>query len=238
MKRLLTLLLLLFVLDVHAEDPAAILQRVDDYRSPHSSFSMDIELTSISGGKSETQRMRILAKGDDRSRIEFTYPSSEKGKSLLMLRDAMWVFLPSASRPIRISPMQRLLGQASNGDVARTSFSVDYVVTSASRVAVDGREAWQLDLAAKDPSVAYKRVVLAVDMKSYEPIRADFHVASGKLVKRAHYRELSMMSGRRLVTRVEIEDLLRAGNRTVMTYSNLTPRENPDRLFTKESLGR
>jgi len=48
----------------------------------------------------------------------------------------------SASRPIRISPLQRLMGQASNGDVARTSFTVDYNAKSATEE--DG--AWVIEL--------------------------------------------------------------------------------------------
>ena len=38
-----------------------------------------------------------------------------------MLGDDMWVYLPDTSRPIRITPLERLSGDASNGDVARTN---------------------------------------------------------------------------------------------------------------------
>ena len=62
-----------------------------------------------------------------------------------MLRDAMWIYMPTASRPIRISPLQRLMGQASNGDVARTNFATDY---DAKSVTEDG-DAFVLDLVAK-----------------------------------------------------------------------------------------
>ena len=46
------------------------------------------------------------------------------------------------------------------------------------------------------------------------------------------------MAGRRVVTEVEIEDLLRPGNRTVMRYANLTPKDNAEKMFTKDSLGK
>jgi outer membrane lipoprotein-sorting protein len=237
MKRLLILMCSLLALCASAADNT-ILQRADAFRTPLDSFSVDLELTAVNGSRSEVQRMRVFAKGHDRSRVEFTYPATEKGKALLMLRDAMWIFLPSASKPIRISPMQRLMGQASNGDVARTSFATDYSTTKQSRVQLDGREAWELELEAKDPSTAYGKVTLWVDATTSEPIRADFRVTSGKLVKRAHYREYAVMNGRRSLVRVEIEDLLRTGQRTTMKYSNLTTHDNPDRLFLKESLGR
>jgi outer membrane lipoprotein-sorting protein len=238
MKRLIVLLLTLAASVLHAEDPSAALARVDAYRTPLDSFSMDIELTSIKGSRREVSRLTIYTKGTDRSVVEFTYPTTEKGKALLMLRDAMWIYLPSASKPIRISPLQRLLGQASNGDVARTSFTTDYEATAAIADRLDDRETLKLDLTAKDVSIAYKRIVLWVDAHTYAPIRSDFYVTSGKLVKRAHYREFAEMAGHKTVSRIEIEDLLREGEKTVMAYSNLKARENPERMFSKDSFGR
>ena len=133
---------------------------------------------------------------------------------------------------------QRLAGQASNGDVARTSFTVDYSAKSAAEEQLDGRATYVLDLYAKDSSVAYDRVRLWVDKTTYQPIRADFYVVSGKLIKRALYGEYDDMSGRRMLTRIEIDDLLRPGNRTVMRYSHLQQKDNPEKIFNKDSLGK
>jgi outer membrane lipoprotein-sorting protein len=232
MKRL--LLLTLLALPLRADDATAILQRSDVFRGAMENFSIDVELTSFAGTTSESSKFRVYGKGSDRSVVEFLAPASDKGRYLLMLRDAMWIYLPSSSRPIRISPMQRLMGQASNGDVARTSFTVDYNAKSA---AEEG-DTWVLELEAKDPTVAYKRVRLWIDRTTSEPRRADFYVASGKLLKRAHYRQFGTMAGRRVVTEVEIEDLLRTGQRTVMRYANLTARNNADKMFTKDALGK
>lgn len=232
MKRL--LLIALLALPVAANDATSILQKSDGYRNALDSFSIDVELTSIEGTHTETSKFRVYGKGSDRSVVEFVAPATEKGKFLLMLRDAMWIYMPTASRPIRISPLQRLMGQASNGDVARTSFAIDYVAKSA---AEEG-DSWIVELEAKDPSIAYKRIRLWIDRATYEPRRADFYVASGKLLKRAHYKKFTTMAGRRVVSEVEIEDLLRAGNRTVMRYANLTARNNADKMFTRDALGK
>jgi outer membrane lipoprotein-sorting protein len=234
MKRLLFLALFLIPASARAEDATAILMRSDAYRSAIENFSIDVDLTNFEDAKKETSRIRVYGRGTDRSVVEFLTPASEKGKFLLMLRDAMWIYLPSASRPIRISPLQRLMGQASNGDVARTSFSVDYVA----RTAVRDGDAWVIELDAKDPGLAYKRVTLRTDATTDEPLRADFYAVSGKLLKRAHYRKFATMAGRRVVSEIEIEDMLRAGRRTVMTYSALTPRENPEKMFTRDALGK
>jgi hypothetical protein len=124
--------------------------------------------------------------------------------------------------------------QASNGDVARTNFTADY---TAAAMKEEG-DVWILDLVARDPSISYKKVVLRVDRKSNEPRSADFYVASGKLLKRAHYREYAVMNGRRFVSFVEIEDLVRPGRRTTMRYTNLAAKQHPDSMFTREALAR
>ena len=232
--KILMMLLMLLALPVAGEDATSILGRSDEFRNAMESFSIDVELVSFQGTRSESSKFRVYGKGSERSVVEFIAPAAEKGKFLLMLRDAMWIYMPSASRPIRISPLQRLMGQASNGDVARTSFAVDYAAKS---VVKDGDD-WLLELEAKDPSISYKSIKLWIDRSTYEPRRADFFVASGKLLKRAHYRKFGTMAGRRVVTEVEIEDLLRAGNRTVMRYANLTARNNADKMFTKDALGK
>jgi hypothetical protein len=72
-------------------------------------------------------------------------------------------------------------------------------------------------------------VRLWVDKKSYQPLRADFYVVSGKLIKRATYSGSDS---------IEIDDLLRPGNRTLMRYANRAAHENPDRMFTKDALGK
>ena len=238
MKNLLAASLLLFTMNLHAGDASSILARVDRFRSPYESFVVDVELTSHTGQRSETSKFKVFGKGSDRSVVEFTYPQTDRGRYLLMVRDAMWIYLPSASRPIRISPLQRLMGQASNGDVARTSFAVDYNASTATRETLDGRSTYVLDLVAKDPSVAYNRLKLWVDEESAEPLRADFYVVSGKLIKRALYRKYDVIDGRRQLTEIEILDLLRPGHRTVMRYSNQARRDNPDKMFSKDSLGK
>ena len=228
------LILLLFATNALAADPNAVLRKVDEFRNPFDSFAIDVELTSFTKQHSDVSRYHVSGKGSDRSLVEFTWPQSERGKYLLMLRDAMWIYMPDTSRPIRISPLQRLAGQASNGDVARTNFTIDYNPQS---VAEDG-DAYVIDLLAKDPAVAYNRVKLWVDRTTYQPQRADFYVVSGKLIKRAWYREFGQMAGHRVVTAIEIEDLLRPGNRTLMRYANLQVKDNPDKMFNRESMGR
>jgi outer membrane lipoprotein-sorting protein len=178
MKRFALIILFLSTATLQAAEPAAIVARADAYRSALDSFVVDVELTSYRGASVQsTSMVRVYGKGADRSLVEFLAPASDKGRRLLMLRDAMWIYMPSASRPIRISPLQRLMGEASNGDIARSNFSVDYDAVAAEEGLLDGRRVWIVELAAKDPATAYSRVRLSVDAASFEPRRAELFAA-------------------------------------------------------------
>ena len=155
-----------------------------------------------------------------------------------MVRDGMWVYVPDTSKPIRISPLQRLMGEASNGDVARTNYSIDYVVDSMTQGEEDGKPAHVLKLRARDADLSYSRIKLWVLDDGDVPLKADYFVSSGKLLKRVFFREMGTLGGSRLVTKVEILDIVRSDRRTVMTYSNLHATQLPDKMFQPGYLGK
>jgi hypothetical protein len=43
-----------------------------------------------------------------------------------MLGDDFWLLLPGSQRPLRITPSQKLLGDASTGDIATMRWADDY----------------------------------------------------------------------------------------------------------------
>jgi len=215
-----------------------ILKKVDSLRNPLASFQIDVDLVSYRNQEFEAWKMRVFGQGTEKSLVEFVDPASQKGQYLLMLNDAMWIYLPGTSRPIRISPLQRLMGEASNGDVARTNYSIDYNAELAGEEVVADLPCYRLELTAKDAAVSYSKVMLWVSKNSYEPIKADFYVVSGKLMKHAFFREFGTLNGNRAITAIEIQDAIRPGRRTVMRYSKLQPKHLPEKMFNKNYLGK
>ncbi len=215
-----------------------ILKRADAYRNPYASFVVNVDVTSYKGQRSETWQFRVHGKDGDKSLVEFVGPAEEAGKSLLMLRDAMWIYIPNTSRPIRISPLQRLMGDASNGDVARYSYGVDYTAQLAGEEKVDGKDALVLDLQARDSDIAYARIKLWVERENDLPLEAEYYVDSGKLMKRVYFREVSNVDGKPMITGVEIRDAVRPGQHTFMRYSKLEARQIPEKMFNKNYLGK
>jgi outer membrane lipoprotein-sorting protein len=214
-----------------------ILEASDRSRNGWNSFGVDVKITDegASGPRAVTN-YQVLIKGSERTLVKFTDPS-DKGKLLLMVEEGMWFYLPSTSRPIRVTPLQRLAGNASNGDVAQTSLAANYAATLVGEEELDGRPVWVLDLTAKRKSATYQAVRYWVSKEGSLPLQAEFRLTSGKATKRARFEEYEQVGGRRMLRRQVIVDLLRRERRTVLEFTNYTARELPDKFFNKNYLG-
>jgi outer membrane lipoprotein-sorting protein len=222
-----------------APNPIQILKEVDAFRNPFNGFEVDIRLKSfVNDRETDTWDLKISGRDGDKSLVEFVSPAIEKGKYLLMLREVMWIYLPNTSRTLRISPLQRLMGDASNGDVARSNYATDYQATIAGEETLEGEKALILELTAKDGEIAYSRIRLWVRASDNRPIQAEYYGDSGKLLKRAFFRTYANVNGRPVIQEIDIHDAVRPGRRTLMTYSNLHSKEVADKFFNKSYLGR
>lgn len=223
------------------EDPQArnLLVKADRIRFPEEPFQVDVLITTHSpGAEPEERAYRILSRGNDRTLVQTTAPAVERGQILLMRERELWAFLPNLSQPIRLPLAQRLTGQVANGDLARANFAGDYQPSILRQEMVDGEPHTVLQLDAIDKWVTYRSVHYWVNTRSARPLKAQFHAVSGRLLKTAYYRDFEELGGRVRPTRMVVEDALRQGHRSELVYSDMTPRDLPDRLFTKDYLKR
>jgi outer membrane lipoprotein-sorting protein len=219
-----------------AREVDEIMAAADRGRNGWDSFSVAVTITNYKKERLEsTSSYEVLIKGADRTLVRFNDPR-DKGKLLLMLEDAMWLYMPSTSRPIRVTPLQRLSGNASNGDVAQTSLAAHYAAALVGREAVDGEPAYVLDLTARKKSATYQQVRYWVAEKTLLPLKAEFQLASGKPSKTCRYERYETVAGRPVLRRMVILDLLRADQKTVMEYEKYAPRELEDRFFNRNFL--
>lgn len=172
--------LLFAALPALAQSGDEILARVDRLRHPWSAFS--VELT-VKDSKT-AQRWKVSARENGDARLD-GLGEKEKGRAVLMLGDQMWLLLPGSKRPVKVTPQQRMLGPAAGGDVARTRFRKDYTVEDLKEEALDDRPCWRLDLAARTPVLSARTVRLWVSKDRTLPVKAEFHLASGKLARTA-----------------------------------------------------
>ena len=81
---------------------------------------------------------------------------------ILYVNEKMWVQLPGSRRPIRITPIQRLMGQASNGDVAMVSYGENYTAKNVGEEIVNDVQCFKLLLSARIKSATYHKIILYV----------------------------------------------------------------------------
>jgi hypothetical protein len=115
---------------------------------------------------------------------------AEAGQKVLMLGDDFWLLMPGSQRPLRITPSQKLLGDASTGDIATMSWADDYSGTVVGDEPCGGEsEAMcrRLSLQAARKGVTYQRIELWLGKTRHEPVRADLYVQSDKLAKQARF---------------------------------------------------
>jgi hypothetical protein len=220
-----------------AQTAQEIVEASDATRNLAQPFKMAMRLTHFENEKQNGRAdFEVMISGRDKGLVKFT-SGRDKGNYLLMVGDDMWIYIPHTRLPIRITPIQRLMGDASNGDVARTNYSQDYDAALVGHEVLAGANCWRLELKAKSTAATYHRIEYWVEKETHLPRRADFYLVSGKFYKRALFEKFETISfADRFLTRTVLLDQLRPGRKTVMEYFHVRPEDIPDKYFNKNHL--
>ncbi|QZA79472.1 outer membrane lipoprotein-sorting protein [Deefgea tanakiae] len=227
----------------------SILSASDAIRNPDQPFGLTSTLIEYRNGKQvDTSTLAIYARADKqsgqfRNLIRFVAPQRDAGKLMLKNGTDLWFFDPASKASIRISPQQRLLGQAANGDVMTVNLAVDYSAQLAGEEEIqDGekktRTAYLLKLTAKNPEVTYHRIDYWVDRSTSRPIKAKFYSASDRLLKTAYYRKFDQQLGQERPTETVIIDGLDPQWVTVLRSSDFAFRDVPESWLQRDFLPR
>jgi len=105
-----------------------ILEQADLARGNVQGVEWKIDIDSIERGRQQNQTLKIKARGFN-VLAETVSPPKLKGRKILMIDRNMWFIKPGLRKPVPISPRQKLMGGASNGDLASTNYSGAPVTT-------------------------------------------------------------------------------------------------------------
>lgn len=214
-------------------DAETLLKRSDAFRNGWPAYVVNVKITTYeTGGSDEEHLYEVSQKGTDKTYVDFMSPR-EKGRHLLMLGDDMWVYLPDTSRPVRITPLERLTGDASNGDVARTNYAVDYSPTFLRDEKLGSVDCSVLELTAKRKGATYQRILYWLRTEDARPVRAEFYLTSGKHIKSATFDEYEPYGGKTLLHKLTLYDEIRHNSHSILEYSGATQRNLPDKLFNQ-----
>ncbi|CAN5171172.1 outer membrane lipoprotein-sorting protein [soil metagenome] len=226
-----------------------ILSASDAVRNPDHPFGLTNTLIEYRNGKqTDTSTLAIYSKADKsngqfRSLIRYVAPARDANKLILYSGRDLWFYDPANMASIRLSPQQRLLGQASNGDVVTVNLAKDYQATLAGEEDTqDGerktRHCYKLTLAAVTPDVTYHHIETWIDTSNNQTVKARFYTESGKLLKTSYYRKYEKQLGIERPTETVIIDGLDPGWVTVMRFSDYVKREVPDVWLQRDYLPR
>ena len=218
-------------------DVKALLKEADAFRLATDAARVETEVRVFRNGKPDkTRNYSVYVKPGRRSLVVFRSPS-ERGQKMLMLGDDFWLVLPSSQRPLRITPMQKLLGDASTGDVASLTWAEDYDGTIEGEAVAEGVPCLKLDITGQRNGVSYPRIVLYLAKNDRRPIQAELYVASDKLAKQASFR-FGVVEGRKQVTAMVLSDRIQTSRQTEVHYLARTPKSLPDEYYNAAFLVR
>src|SRR5512147_1586561 len=162
MKRLILMVIGLVVLTfiagklVHAGDLSVqdILKHADRARGNVGGIIWDISITTNEEGSVESRGMTVKVKGSD-TLAKYTRPATMNDRMVLMKDRNMWFIRSGLKKPVSISPRQKLMGDAANGDIASTNYAGDYSGELVGEEAARGEPCYVLDLKAANKNVTY-----------------------------------------------------------------------------------
>lgn len=251
LRRLTACALIALLPGMAAAAPSAqsILSASDAIRNPDKPFGLTVTLVEYRNGRqTDSTTLGVYSKADAnsgqfRSLIRFVAPARDANKLMLKNGNELWFYDPSNKASIRLSPQQRLLGQAANGDVVTVNLAKDYQARLAAEEDIqDGerqtRHCYRLALAASSPEVTYHRIEMWLDATNNRPVKARFYSESGQLLKSAYYRRYQPQLGVERPTETVIIDGLDPNWVTVMRYTEYAWRAVPETWLQRDYLPR
>ena len=226
-----------------------IVAQSDRVRNPEQSFRNSVTLTEYASGQQRDQEvLTVYSKMDPathqyRNLVQYLAPARDAGKRVLLGGGALWFYDPTSKTSVRISPQQRLVGQAAIGDVLTVNLATDYKATLLGTETIEDaahqkRQCWHLDLSAADDQATYSRTEYWVEQGTYNPVKAKFYSDSGRVLKIAYYRQFGERLGRTRPNEVVILDAVDTSLATIASLHDARFQDVPDRWFQRDYLPR
>lgn len=203
----------------------AVLEQIDAHRVPYPNAEVLVQARTADG---QTKEFQVFLNDRNESVVKML-TGSENGRYVLMTDTSFYLYIPSTSRPVRISPLQRLVGDANFGDIGRLTFAGSYRIEERAAsdapagppVNVGFRTAQgnveRIRLKATKRTATYDRIDLWVIAGSLVPVRADYYLVSGKHQKSAWFSAPETFSGTRSIRHMALANPAPPYNMTVVT---------------------
>ncbi len=229
-----TAFLLLVAAPAAAMSDYEILKMADQARGNVEGIAWEVVIEAVERGRTDTMKYDIKARGFHVAGISLA-PPKHRGNKLLMLDNHMWFYKPGLSKPVPVSQRQKLMGNASYGDIASTNYADDYEAEPLPDERVGGRPCYVFDLRAKNSRTTYDRVKYWIAKDDLVGVKAEYYTLSGRKIKSARmdYDNTVVIDGARrpFISRIAIYEELMSGDVTTLRMTKPRLDALPDRIF-------
>lgn len=222
-----------------APDAAKLMEAAEHIRNPPDTYATTVLLEDKTKGKTLNNRYETFVKGRDKALVKFLEPAADVGTRVLFVDNDMWIFIPSTAKPVRVSPRQKLAGNAAYGDVTRLNFVGNYTAKYLREDKFEKTAVHVLDLTAiKDRPVTYDRIEYWVDKANNRPVRMLYKTATEKVIREGTFDDFKPLFGVDRPNKFVITDALDKSHVTTLTFKDTKKRTFADAVFQKQNLGR
>ena len=232
-----------------AQTAQQIIAAADQVRNAGEPFRVTNRLTEYIGGTARSSSTIVVyakvdkSNGQFRDLVRYIEPPRDAGKMALLDGTVLWFYDPASKASVRISPQQRLIGQASIGDILTVNFAVDYTGALVGAETIQdstrkSRDCWHLDMKAANDHATYNRVEYWVEKSTSYPIKLKAYSDSGRLLKILYYGNYTTQLGRIRPTEAIIIDAVDSSLVTRIDFGDFQFQDIPETWFQRDYLPR
>jgi outer membrane lipoprotein-sorting protein len=222
--------LLLFILsmapDVQAQDPAEIIERMENVMRGDSQFA-EMTMTIERPRYNREVSMRSWLKGRDHSLILITAPARDNGTVFLMRDNDIWNYDPRIDRTTRLpSSMmaQSWMGSDfTNDDLVRdTDLVEDFDHQILRTEEYNGYDCYVIEMIPKPGTpIVWGKVLVWISTEEYIQLRVENYDQRNELVNTMELTEISTFGDRQIPTRITVTPADKQNERTILTYQTI-----------------
>jgi outer membrane lipoprotein-sorting protein len=221
---------------------AELLSRVDN-NEIFSTIEYEGEMIIEYQNRRYVKSMKAWAKENSDSFIEFFNPE-DRGTKYLKKGGRLYVYTPDKEGITLISG--HMLKESMRGSdmsyedtIDNATLSSRYTPALLGEETLNGKQAWVLELSAKNRSESYPKRKLWIDIETGDLLRYELFALSGAVLKEYNLLKVEVIGTKRFPVESEIRDLLRRGSRTVVVMKNVVlDKPIPDSVFSQRNLER
>jgi outer membrane lipoprotein-sorting protein len=227
-----------------AEEPdfSKILAEIDGMASfQNVDFTANITVVSEKPGEDAGVLQARFFRRDrqDMSCIVILKPDAQKGQGYLLAEDNMWFYDPE-SRKFAHTSLKENFGdsKAKNSDLTGSSLAKDYRIEKTEKGKLGSFETYIIDLKAVNNEVPYPHMRIWIRQDNYLVLKAEDYSLSERLMRTAYYPHYVKIEDRYFPDKMLFVDELKKGEKTQMTFTEVSTAPLPDTVFTKTYLER